>query len=159
MKMIRLIKNKAILYFFDDLRWISGIVVGAVFGTLTFFFGTYDLPLQVLVSLVIADYITGLMAAWQTRSLSSKMGAKGIAKKIGYFVLVGLAFQLDKLFNIEPLLRTTAIWTLSTNEVLSNIENLKIMGVPIPEYLTDKIKAIKGELDKGGVKGEGKKPL
>ena len=99
------------------------------------------------------------MAAWQTRSLSSKMGAKGITKKIGYFVLVGMAFQLDKLFNIEPLLRTTAIWTLSTNEVLSNIENLKIMGVPIPEYLTDKIKAIKGELDKGGVKGEGKKPL
>ena len=59
------------------LRGVS-TVLGAMVGLV---FGNWDALLGVLMSFVIADYITGLLAGGSTVGLSSKVGFKGIAKK------------------------------------------------------------------------------
>lgn len=46
------------------------------------FFGTPYNLLYAFIAVVVLDYITGVCAAVHTRTLSSKVGAKGISKKV-----------------------------------------------------------------------------
>lgn len=120
--------------------WQAGLAVGATL--LHYLYGGWSLPLQILVTFIIADYLTGVAAAFVGRRLSSDACGQGIARKIGIMVLVALAHLLDTGLGMEaPILQTTAIWFYVGNEGLSILENLTEIGVPVPE-------PIRGALDK-----------
>ena len=110
------------------------LAIGAT--TLHFLFGGWSLPLQILVAVVTIDYLTGLGAAFVGKRLDSRIGSKGIVKKVGFFILVSLAHLLDKGAGMSaPILQTATIWYLVGNEGISITENLAEIGVPIPEPL------------------------
>lgn len=110
------------------------LAIGATM--LHFLFGGWSLPLQILVAVVTIDYLTGLGAAFFGKRLDSRIGSKGIVKKVGFFVLVSLAHLLDKGTGMSaPILQTATIWYLVGNEGISITENLAEIGVPIPEPL------------------------
>lgn len=71
---------------------------GAIFGYL---FGEVDLLVKVLVCFIVADYISGLLASGYLGELSSKMGFKGIAKKIAILILVAIAHQIDLILGTD----------------------------------------------------------
>ena len=56
-------------------------IQGAIAGLLTmisYYCGIVAVPIIVLVAVMIIDYITGMVAAWKGKELSSKKGAFGI---------------------------------------------------------------------------------
>jgi len=120
----------------------SLLAVGAT--TLHFLLGGWSLPMQILVAVVTIDYLTGLGAAFVGRRLDSRIGSKGIVKKVGFFVLVSLAHLLDKGTGMSaPILQTATIWYLVGNEGISITENLAEIGVPIPESLREGLERFK----------------
>lgn len=120
----------------DYVNCLAG-VFGAAFG---WYFGKIDGFLYALLAFSTADYITGVMAAYSQKTLSSAVGFKGIAGKIMIFLLVGVANVVDMLlFGQADTLRTAVIMFYIANESLSIIENAIKLNVPIPDALKDKL--------------------
>lgn len=117
--------------------------VALVGGLLTTLLGGWDMALKVLVLFVVLDYVTGVIAAYIDKSLNSRVGFRGIAKKILLFVPIAVAYWLDQLLGQE-ILRNLAIFFYLANEGLSMVENLGRAGVPIFPGLQDALVQIKG---------------
>lgn len=124
----------------------SAFAVGATM--LQFLFGGWSMPLQVLVAFVTLDYITGLGAAFVGKRLDSRIGHRGIVRKVGFFVLVAIAHLLDTVTGMgAPILKTAVLWYLIATEGISITENLGEMGVPIPKTLLDALERLKTKKD------------
>ena len=108
----------------------------ALGGTLGWFLGGADGFLYALIAFVVIDYITGMMCAFADRELSSKVGFKGICRKVIIFLLVGVANLLDVyIIGTGSVLRTAVIFLYLSNEGLSLLENGAHLGLPIPEKI------------------------
>lgn len=120
-------------------------VAGGVVG---WFLGGFDGFLYALITFVALDYITGVLCAIIDKNLCSKIGARGIFKKVLIFILVGVAHVLDK--NVLGVvgntdvnaLRTAVIFFYLSNEGISILENAAHIGLPIPEKLKDVLKQL-----------------
>ena len=118
-----------------------------IFGSfLGFYFGEVDGFVYSLLCFVIADYITGILKAGVERKLSSKIGFKGIAKKIMIFIIVGIGNLCDKnLIKSEPMIKTAIIFFYIANEGLSILENSLALDLPIPMKLKVLLEKFKEE--------------
>ena len=116
---------------------------GAVCG---FLFGELNGMLTALIAISVMDYVTGVIAAAMSKTLSSAIGFKGICKKLMLFTLVAVANIIDTQVIGGSALRTAVIFVFIANEGLSIIENSAEMGVPIPQKLKDVLAQIR---DKG----------
>ena len=136
----------------------NGILAGlAVFGSFAAnALGGWDASLQVLIALMVADYITGVLVAavWQrsskseTGALDSKAGFKGILKKGMILVLVWLGVLLDNATGANYI-RTAVVLFFIGNEGISLLENLGLMGVPYPAFLKKALEALHDQGDNG----------
>jgi toxin secretion/phage lysis holin len=122
------------------------ISIGAMFDYL---FGEWNLLLQILLASVVLDYLTGLLASGIEGKLSSKVGFKGIVKKIMIFVLVAVGHLVDKAIGDGSMIRNAIIFFYLGNELLSIIENAGRTGLSVPEQIKNAVQVLKG-------KGEGK---
>lgn len=114
----------------------------------TAIFGGWDTVFQVFIICIVLDMITGVVKGFAHKDFSSKRMRQGFATKFGYFVVIVLATQFDRLMPEDmPLLRTVALWFYIFVEGSSIIENLAQMGVPIPQAIVDRLSALRG---KGG---------
>lgn len=137
----------------------NGILAGlAVFGSFAAnALGGWDASLQVLIALMVADYITGVLVAavWkrssksETGALDSKAGFKGILKKGMILVLVWLGVLLDRATGANYI-RTAVVLFFIGNEGISLLENLGLMGVPYPAFLKKALEALHDQGDQGG---------
>ena len=126
----------------------------AALAMLTAYFGIVAVPITVLVVAMAIDYGTGMAAAWKQADLSSKRGIIGIVKKIGYLALVCVGMLVDWLIycglqavnvNIGYTFFfgvLVTIW-LIINELISILENLGTIGVPLPKFLLTIVKKLK----------------
>ena len=112
---------------------------------LYFIFGEFDIALQCLLVFIALDYISGLIKAYCTKTLSSKIGFKGILKKVGILAIVALSVSLDRLGGDSGAIRTLVIYYFVANEGLSVLENLAEAGIPIPNNIKKALKNIKKE--------------
>ncbi|EOA3902510.1 holin family protein [Bacillus cytotoxicus] len=121
-----------------------------------YFLGGWDTTLKVLVIMAAIDYLTGVIAAGYNGQLKSKVGFKGIAKKVVLFLLVGVAAQLDSTFGSNSAIREATIFFFIGNELLSLLENAGRMGIPLPQALTNAVEVLgskqKQENKKGDIK-------
>lgn len=115
--------------------------------SIDFIIGGCDILFKTLLVFIIIDYITGLLRAIYTKKLSSKIGAKGIIKKVGYVFIVILAALLDKLLNSTGNIRNIVIYMFIANEGISILENWTSMGIKIPKILKDKFNDINKDID------------
>lgn len=119
-------------------------VVAALGTAATYLWGGWDAVLLALVTLACMDYVTGWAAAWVGKRLSSDVGRRGIARKVGMFFLVALCNVIDQIGGLgEPILRTVAAWWYIGNEALSIVENLAEIGVPVPERVRHALTALR----------------
>lgn len=115
----------------------------AVFGYL---FGEFDGIITALISLIVLDYITGIIAAAAEKKLSSEVGAKGIAKKMIMLLTVAVANVVDvSVIGEGNVLRSVAALFYIANEGISLLENGARLGVPIPKKLIDILVQLKDE--------------
>jgi len=132
---------------------------GGFGGALSYFLGGFDAALQTLLIFMAADYITGIIVAGvfhksgksETGCLESRAGFKGICRKGLMLLMVMIGARLDMLMG-TAFLRDAVIVAFICNEALSIIENGGLMGIPIPEKLTEAIEILskKGDDDEHG---------
>lgn len=140
----------------NNTKMAVSAAVGMAGATLTALLGGWDAALQTLVGFMAADYITGVtVAAVFHRSdktaggaLSSAAGLKGLFRKGGMLVLVYIACRLDLLADTNYI-RDAAVIALITNEAVSILENLGLMGVPIPPAVTKAFEVLKSSAREG----------
>lgn len=115
--------------------------------------GGIDVQISALFKLMIADYITGVIAAYRTRTIGSKKGTTGLFKKIAILYAVMLAHTVDEAFATNTA-RHLAICGFAGIEVFSLIENIDRIGWGkyIPAFLREKFIQIRKEK---GVQGDG----
>ncbi len=136
------------------------LFAGAV-GALAAYFNVLAVPLVVLVAVMLIDWITGLAGASATGKLNSRVGVIGIVKKVCYLALVAVGMVVDYLISsalvsIGISLQINycfgmiiTVW-LIINELISILENLGEMGVPLPSFLTSMIKTLKSKVEEQG---------
>ena len=114
-------------------------------------------PLGALILLVCLDYITGVCVAVREKKLSSKIGAKGIAKTIKVFAMVGVSVIADGLLIGGGLsLSSVTILFYCANELISICENAARIGLPLPKKLTDCLKNFRKALQQDESKADSK---
>lgn len=143
--------------FFNKVNVVSLIVAGLSV-ELSIYFKKLLVPLMIMLIAMAIDYITGLIKAYMQKELSSKKGMIGIFKKFAYIlvVVVGIiADYLCKLFIAEfdinftftiPIALLLAIW-LTINELISILENLNAINVPMPKFLQTLISKLKNTVE------------
>lgn len=130
----------------DIINWIQ-LTITAIGGYLGYVLGGCDGFLYALITFMVMDYITGVMLAIVDRRLSSKIGFRGIFKKILIFVMVSVGYVLDsKIIGNGSAIRTAVIFFYISNEGISILENSSKLGLPIPE----KLKLIMDQVGKEG---------
>lgn len=129
---------------------ISGIkgVFSLIGGFLGYTLGGFDGFLHALLLFVVVDYLLGIMRAVLEKKLSSKVGFKGIFKKLVIFLLVAIAHIIDiNIIKTNSMLRTAIIFFYISNEGISILENVAALGLPVPKKLRDVLKQIKEDKD------------
>lgn len=129
-------------------------VIAALFAASASYLKVLALPVAVLFVAMIFDYMTGIFHAYISGTLSSKTGFRGILKKLCYMFAVSCGVIVDYVCS-SAILRLGAgtevtffgtlvtVW-LILNEVVSILENLSQIGVPLPSFLgkiAEKLKA------------------
>lgn len=126
------------------------LIFAAVGGWLGYFLGGCDGLLIALVVFAVVDYITGVMCAVSDKELSSKVGFRGICRKVLIFILVGAANILDaQVIGSGSVLRTAVIFFYLSNEGVSLLENAAHLGLPIPKKLRDVLAQIHDRAEGG----------
>ena len=110
----------------------------------------------VLIIAMVLDYISGIIKSYETNTLSSKIGAKGIIKKFSYFLVIIISFIIDFILcnytlneiNIYyPIISEIIIAWFVINEVISILENVSEIGVPLPKFIINITSHLKNNLD------------
>jgi toxin secretion/phage lysis holin len=126
-----------------DVAYKTGAaIVGGIAGLI---FGESIGLVVTLFWMSVIDYGSGLAAGYMEKTLSSKIGFKGIAKKVMIFVMVALAHKVDSALGTKNMFRDATIVFYMANELLSIFENAGRMGVAVPERLLQAVEVLKGK--------------
>ncbi len=110
--------------------------------------GEFDGFLNALIAFIVIDYITGLMAVFFQKTLSIKKEFKGICKKVSIFCLVIIGHIIDaQVIGNGSLLRNAVIFFYLSNEGISIIGNVAVIGPPIPKKLIEVLEQLRNEAE------------
>lgn len=119
-------------------------------GLLSSLLGGWDMALEILLIVMILDYITGVASAFHTKTVSSSEGYLGILKKASIFAIVILAAQLDRLTgNTHSLFRNCTAFFFVANDALSILENVGELEIPLPVFLKSALIKLQDKSSKG----------
>lgn len=135
--------------------------VSAAAAALLTYGGVLAVPLAVLLAVMVLDYLSGMAKAWIAKTLCSRTGIVGIVKKVGYLAVVAVGMTADWAIH-EVLVRCgvpvtpecyvgllVVVW-LIINEVLSVVENVAAIGVPVPPFLQQIMARLKSTAEQRG---------
>ena len=115
-----------------------GIIGGAAAAALR----GWDTSMQLLVIAMIVDYMTGVAVAavWhksaksENGALESRAGFKGLIRKGCIIALVLIAHYMDLAIGTQYI-RDALVIGFATNEIISILENMSLMGIQYPEII------------------------
>lgn len=119
---------------------ISTLITG-----LLYLLGGIDVALNCLLIAIALDYVSGIIKAFNNKTLSSRIGLRGLLKKIGILIVVMLAVLIDRVTGNTGAIRTLVLYYFVANEGLSIVENLGQAGLPIPKTIKNALKALKDQ--------------
>lgn len=126
------------------------MVLTTILSALTFLFGAFDVPFIILIVFLVLDYITGLISAYVRKEISSKVGIKGILKKLTILGCLIVAVMLDRLIgNPDFVFRTLFCYFVIANEGISILENAGEIGIPLPAKLKSALEQLKSRAGDG----------
>ena len=140
-------------------KWFVTVAAGLLSSAL----GILYVPVLLMVTCNVIDYITGLWAAGnrQDGGISSYRSMQGIIKKVTMWLLVVVGAIIDQLilYACEMMgydIRLTflvagavAIWIIC-NELISILENMVDIGVVLPKFLLPLVMNLKNYIDNRG---------
>lgn len=124
-------------------------VAGVAGGIVASWFGGWTEDLTTLLIFMGIDFAMGLLiaAVWkrsgksETGTLNSISAWKGLCRKGASLLVVLVAARLDMSLGLSYI-KTAVIIAFIANELISIVENLGIMGVPLPAVLTKAIEVL-----------------
>ena len=143
------------------------VLIAVALGGLSAYMRVMFVPLVVLIAVMIIDYMSGMLKAWGNDELSSSVGLRGIVKKLSYLMLVCVAGVVDWLLwsGLRQVGITlnfgfcfgliVTIW-LIINELISILENLDALKVPMPKFLKNIVKHLKNAVEVKAAESEEK---
>lgn len=129
------------------------LVVGALGGIASYLWGGLDLALKTLIILMIIDYLTGVMCAVENKELSSKVGFRGLTKKVIILAVVAVGVSVDNVTGANGFIRAAVIYFYASMEGISILENAARYGIAIPKKLEDALIQLQEGNDKE-IKGD-----
>lgn len=138
----------------------TNAIYGAIAAVGTAFLGQYWFLFAGFLFLNVIDYVTGYVKAkYFLKNESSKIGAKGIFKKVLYWIIIAISFfvsnvfvGLGKLIDINLGFMVFLGWfTLASyliNEIRSITENAVQMGGNVPTWLIKGLAVANDSLNK-----------
>lgn len=137
----------------NEINRIGGIIIAF----LSYFLGEHWVVFAAFLLLNVGDWITGWMKAHMNKVENSTAGWKGVMKKLGYWIMIMLAFGMSSLFirigetigvdlHVSTLLGWFVLGNLIVNEIRSIIENFVEMGYHIPAVLITGLKVANATL-------------
>lgn len=121
-------------------------IVGAIVAILSYVLGEHWILFAGFLLLNVADWITGWMKSRITKKENSVKGWKGVLKKLGYWIMIAVAFgssavfiEIGKVIGIDLGVTTLLGWfvlaSLLINEIRSIVENFVEAGFDVPVVL------------------------
>lgn len=129
-----------------------------VIGAIAAYLNVLLVPLIVMLVVMVIDYGTGMAQAYISHTLNSRIGVKGILKKIGYIIAVTVGIVADYLISsaldncgINVTINCcigmiVTVWFI-INELISILENLSEIGTPLPKFLLSIVKRLKNTVE------------
>lgn len=133
---------------------------GGIGGWIINALGGWTEDLTTLLIFMGVDFVMGMLIAaiWkksnksETGKLNSISAWKGLCRKGGSLLVVLVAHRLDVTLGVNYI-KTAVVVAFIANELLSIVENLGIMGVPLPAVITKAIEVLtnksNADIDKG----------
>lgn len=136
-------------------------VAGAVVAVLSYFLGEHWLLFVAFLSLNVADWLTGWMKSRLAGKENSTAGWKGVLKKLGYWIMIMVAFGAGAVFieigdsigadlGVTTLLGWFVLASLIVNEIRSIIENFVEAGYNVPAILVNGLEVADKIVNKEG---------
>lgn len=135
------------------------VILTAVWSIILSALGILAIPVLLLVTCNLIDYVTGVVASkYRNQEIDSYKGIRGIAKKICMWLLVGVGVIVDQLLSYSAgvigislpftflVACVVAIW-LICNEIISILENINDIGVTLPPFLDPIVKNLKSQVE------------
>lgn len=127
-------------------------ILGAAVAVLSYILGEHWFLFVLFLLLNVIDWGTGWMKSRINNVENSKAGLKGVLKKLGYWLMIMVAFgasaafvEVGKIINLDLGVTTLLGWfvlaSLLVNEARSICENLVEMGVDVPTILVKGLQA------------------
>ena len=121
-------------------------IVGSIVAVLSYIFGEHWILFALFLAFNLADWITGWMKSRIAHKENSKAGWKGVLKKMGYWIMIAVAFGASAVFveigktigvdlGITTLLGWFVLASLLVNEIRSICENFVEAGYNVPQIL------------------------
>lgn len=121
-------------------------IVGSIVAVLSYIFGEHWILFALFLAFNLADWITGWMKSRIAHKENSKAGWKGVLKKLGYWIMIAVAFGASAVFveigktigvdlGITTLLGWFVLASLLVNEIRSICENFVEAGYNVPQIL------------------------
>lgn len=140
--------------------------VGAVIAILTMVLGEHWYIFAAFLLLNIIDWLTGWMKSRINGVENSTAGWKGVLKKIGYWLMIAVAFaiaaaliEVGEVIGIDLGITTLLGWfvlaSLIVNEARSIVENFVEAGYDVPKVLTTGLQVADEKLNGSDEKEEG----
>lgn len=122
------------------------VIVGTVVAVLSYILGEHWILFVAFLLLNIVDWITGWMKSRIAGKENSTAGWKGVLKKLGYWLMIMVAFGASAVFieigrsigidlGITTLLGWFVLASLLINEIRSIVENFVEAGFNVPRIL------------------------
>lgn len=126
-------------------------ITGAVVAVLSYILGEHWLLFVAFLALNVADWLTGWMKSRMAGKENSVAGWKGVLKKLGYWLMIMVAFGAGAVFieigrsigvdlGVTTLLGWFVLASLIINEVRSILENFVEAGYNVPGILISGLK-------------------
>lgn len=121
-------------------------IVGAIVAILSYVLGEHWILFAGFLLLNVADWITGWMKSRMMGRENSVAGWKGALKKLGYWLMIAVAFgssavfiEIGKVIGVDLGITTLLGWfvlaSLLINEIRSIVENFVEAGFDVPVVL------------------------
>lgn len=135
------------------------LITGILGAIVSYMFNLVGVAVSILILFMLADYITGLVAAGINKELNSRIGWTGFVRKVYILVLVGMIYALEFAtayyadFDIfGGFIGDGAAFAYIAIELISITENGVKMGAPMPPFVKNLLKIVK---EKTGLSEEG----
>lgn len=134
----------------------TNVIGGAVTAFFVAILGQFWFLFAGFLMMNVIDWLTGWYAARQTGKESSKVGAKGVVKKLWYWIVILISFYISFSFekmgalvginlSFMNMLGYFVLTSYLVNEIRSILENALKVGVTLPQFLIKGLK-IAGDL-------------